>query len=288
MCLDDDCNNDGVNRRSFLISATATLATIAGVHGQTSNSQTKQPETRVLDNPHVQHGRVVFKHNGTDTIDGYIARPKVNGIYTAVLVIAGNKITEEYIPNTCIALALAGFVGLAPNIFHPLPDDTPSNNEAYNKYLANHTELDRLDDIQAGVSYLRTQPFVSAGGMGITGFCRGGREAMLFGARSREIDAVVAFHPAPMKQQEVARLKQVPVQIHHGTADESVPVIETQKTEKMLKSQGTPVEVFLYEGANHGFLAYTRPFYKPEAAKLAWGRAIQFLHKYLSREQPRS
>ena len=104
--------------------------------------------------------------------------------------------------------------------------------------------------------------------------------AMLFGARSREIDAIVPFHPAPMKEQEIARLK-VPVQIHHGTADQSVAVTETQKTEKMLKAQSTPVEVFLYEGADHGFLAYTRPFYKPAEAKLAWTRATQFLQKNL-------
>ncbi len=31
------------------------------------------------------------------------------------MVIAGNVITEEYIPNTCAALAVAGYVGLAPN-----------------------------------------------------------------------------------------------------------------------------------------------------------------------------
>jgi len=281
MCVGDDCSDDSIDRRSFLAGAAATVTTLTLLQGQAANSQTKLPETRVLDNPNVQHGKVFFKHNGTDSIDGYLARPKAEGVYPAVLVIAGNKISEEYIPNTCAALALAGFVGLAPNIFHPLPDDTPSNNEAYNKYLANHTELDRLDDIQSGVSYLRAQSFVSSGGIGILGFCRGGREAMLFGARSREIDAVVPFHPAPMKQQEVLRLKKIPVQIHHGTADESVAVTETQKTEKMLKAQGTPVEVFLYEGSNHGFLAYTRPFYKPDAAKLAWARAIQFLHKYL-------
>ena len=282
MCIGDDCSNGGIDRRSFLIGATTTLASLSLVQAQESNSQTKQPETRVLDDLRVQHGKVVFKHNGTETIDGYLARPKAEGIYPAVLVIAGNKISEEYIPNTCAALALAGFVGLAPNIFHPLPDDTPSNNEAYNKYIANHTELDRLDDVQAGVSYLRTQPFVSSGGMGVVGFCRGGREVMLFGARSRDIDAVVPFHPAPMKEQELVRLKKVPVQIHHGTSDESVAVTETQKTAKMLQAQGTPVEVFLYEGANHGFLAYTRPFYKPDAAKLAWTRTAKFLHKYLN------
>ncbi|MDQ3819216.1 MAG: dienelactone hydrolase family protein [Acidobacteriota bacterium] len=283
MCLDDDCGGDGVDRRSFLFGATATLASFSFPHGQTTNSQTKQPETRVLDDPRVQHGKVVFKHNGVKTIDGYLARPKAEGVFPAVLVIAGNKITEEYIPNTCAALALAGFIGLAPNIYHPLPDNTPSNNQAYSKYIANHTELDILDDIQAGASYLRAQPFVSSAGMGVLGFCFGGRLSMLYGARSREIDAVVAFHPAPMKEQEVRRLKGVPVEIHHGTADESVAVGETQRLEKILNAQGTPVEVFLYEGANHGFLAYTRPFYKPDAAKLAWERTTQFLHKYLLR-----
>lgn len=288
MCFGDDCSdgndsNDDVNRRSFLIGAAAALTglTVVGEQQAEISGQTKQPEKRVLDDPAVQHNLVTFKHNGTDTINGYLARPKTDGVYPAVMVIAGNKISEEYIPNTCAALALAGFVGLAPNVFHPLPDDTPNNNEVYNRYLANHTELDRLDDVQAGASYLRAQSFVSSGGMGVIGFCRGGREAMLFGARSREIDAVVAFHPASMKQEELVRLKKVPVQLHHGTADESVDVKETEKTRKMLKAQGTPVEAFLYEGANHGFLAYTRPFYKPDAAKLAWMRALKFLNQHL-------
>ena len=281
MCLDEECEDGGTGRRSFIAGAAVAVAGLTLPHGRPAGAQTRQPETRVLDDPRVLHGRVVFKHNGADSIDGFLARPKAEGVYPAVLVIAGNKISEEYIPNTCAALALAGLVGLAPNIFHPLPDDTPSNNEAYRKYIGNHTELDVLDDVQAGASYLRAQPFVGAGGMGIVGFCFGGRLAMLFGARSREVDAVVPFHPAPMKAQEVARLR-VPVQIHHGTADRAVSADETRKTEKALRAQGTPVEVFLYEGADHGFLAYTRPFYRPDAARLAWARTTQFLRKHLT------
>ena len=279
MCNSDDCQDDGVYRRSFIAGAAAALAGMAAP-GREAHPQARPPETRVLDDPRVQRGRVSFKHNGAETIDGYLARPKAEGAYPGVLVIAGNKISEEYIPNTCAALALAGFVGLAPNIFHPLPDDTPSNNEAYRRFLADHTEPDILDDVQAGASHLRAQPFVRPGGLGVVGFCMGGRLAMLFGARSREVDAVVPFHPAPMKAQELTRLR-APVQLHHGTADRAVAAAETRKTEGMLRAQGTPVEVFLYEGADHGFLAYTRPYYKPEAAKLAWGRVTAFLHKHL-------
>ena len=103
---------------------------------------------------------------------------------------------------------------------------------------------------------------------------------MLYGARSREVDAVVAFHPGLVKEGELARLK-VPVQIHHGAADHAVALAESVKLEKSLKAQGTPAELFTYEGADHGFLAYTRPYYKPDYAKLAWGRATGFLHKQL-------
>ena len=280
MCTGDNCSDDRLDRRSFLAGATATFAGLTLLPGATANSQTKKPETRVLDDLRIQHGKVVFKHNGQDGIDGYLARPKADGAWPAVLVIAGNKISEEYIPNTCAALALAGFTGLAPNIFHPLPDDTPSNNAAYSKFIGNHTELDVLDDIQAGASYLRAQSFVRPGGMGILGFCFGGRLAMLYGARSREIDAVVAFHPGVMKANELARLH-VPVQIHHGTTDHAVASAESQKLVTMLKAQGTPAELFLYEGADHGFLAYTRPYYQPEAARVAWTRATQFLRQNL-------
>lgn len=279
MCISDDCGTGLTGRRSFLVGATATIASAPLWDGWALGAQEKQPETRVLDDPKIQHGRVTFKHGGKETIDGYMARPKSEGAYPAVLVIAGNRISEEYIPNTCAALALAGFVGLAPNIFHVLPD-TARTQEEMRKALAEHTDLDVLEDVQAGADYLKGQPFVKAGGVGVLGFCYGGRVAMLYGARSREVDAVVPFHPGKVTAGEVARLK-APVQVHCGTADRHVSVADIRELEKMLRAQSTPVEVHFYEGADHGFLAYTRPFYKPDAAKLAWARTTQFLQKYL-------
>jgi carboxymethylenebutenolidase len=273
--MNDDCEG-AVSRRSILAGVA-----VAATSGREATAQEHKvpPPTRVLDDPAIVHGRVHFVHNGVETIDGYLARPKAGGTYPAVLVIAGNKISEEYIPNTCAALALAGFVGLAPDVFHPLPESATTNEE-YEKFLGKHTELNWLDDIQMGASYLRAQPFVRPGGMGIIGFCRGGREALLFATRSREIDAVVAFHPGPVQKSEISRLP-VPVQLHHGTNDHSVAFEESQRLQEDLRVQKTPVELFLYEGADHGFLAYTRPFYRPDDAKLAWKRAAEFLQRQL-------
>lgn len=279
MCIDDSCSNETTDRRAFLVGATAALAGLTVLRGNEAHSQGTQPATRVLDDPRVQHGKVVFKHGGSETIDGYLARPKAEGRYPAVLVVAGNRITEEYIPNTCAALAIAGFVGLAPNIFHLLPDSATTG-EAMRAALVDHSDWDVVADVQAGADYLRGQPFTKAGAIGVLGFCYGGRIAMLFGARSRDVDAVVPFHPGPVTPEEIARLKS-PVQVHCGTADRNVAVSAIRDLEKMLRAQATPVDVHLYDGADHGFLAYTRPYYKPDAAKLAWSRTAQFLHRFL-------
>ena len=279
MCFDRKCEGSGLDRRDFLIGGTAAFAGLGALGAEGAAQKKEQPPTRVLDDPDIQHGKVTFKHAGTESFDGFLARPKANGTFPAVLVIAGNRISEEYIPNTCAALALAGFVGLAPNIFHPLPDRAKTE-EDYEKALKEHTKYDVLQDIQVGADYLKTQPFVKADRMGIIGFCWGGWMAMQFAARSREIDAVVAFHAGPMTESQIARV-QVPVQLHHGTADQSEDVATSKKTKELLKAQKTPVELFLYEGADHGFLAYTRPFYRPDDAKLAWKRTTEFLGKHL-------
>ena len=106
--------------------------------------------------------------------------------------------------------------------------------------------------------------------------------ALLFAAKEQKIKAVVPFHPGPTTAEEVAGLK-APVQLHHGTADRAVSHAKTLELEKFLRTQSTPVEVFLYDKLDHGFLAYTRPFYDADAAKLAWMRTVEFLAKELKK-----
>ena len=279
MCLDDDYSLESPERRAFLSNSAAAFVTLVALGG-TGAAQEQRPPTRVLDAPNIRHGRVTFK-SGTKEIDGYLAQPKAKGKYEAVLVVAGNRITEEYIPNTCAALAVAGYVGLAPNIFHTVPDSARTPDEMQ-KALEGRTEDDYLGDIRAGADYLKTQRFVKGGGMGIIGFCSGGRRAMLYADRYHETKAVVPYHPARMKAEEVARVK-APVQIHQGTADRHIPVTWIRELEEIFRKQGTPVEVYLYEGADHGFLAYTRPYYRPDDAVLSWKRTVEFLNKHLKR-----
>ncbi len=129
MCISDECDE---GRRNFLTAAVTAVVglTASNIAGQSRKYPHEHDVvTRVLDDPSITHGPVLFKHNGKDTIDGFLARPKAEGRYPVVIVIPGNVITEEYIPNTCAALAVAGYVGLAPNIFHILPESARTTAE---------------------------------------------------------------------------------------------------------------------------------------------------------------
>jgi hypothetical protein len=86
MCV-DDCPDDIASRRSFLAGATATMASL-GLPKRRGTSRARKRKTRPRESsthPSIQHGRVVFKHNGVDTIDGYLARPKASGVYPRCL-----------------------------------------------------------------------------------------------------------------------------------------------------------------------------------------------------------
>jgi len=159
MCLERDCDGESLGRRRFIAGTTLALAGLAS--GATA---AQSPPTRVLDDASVTHGRVEFAGVG-----GYLAQPKAGGRHPAVIVVAGNVITEEYIPNTCAALALAGFVGLAPDIYHDFPVN--GSRAEIDAFLAAHTDQDYLDDIRAGAAYLKTHAAVADKPVGILGFC---------------------------------------------------------------------------------------------------------------------
>ena len=63
-----------------------------------------------------------------------------------------------------------------------------------------------------------------------------------------------------------------PVQIHHGTADASVPFEFSEKLEQQLKEAGKPVELYIYQGDDHNLSANLGT---------ALQRSVEFFDKYL-------
>lgn len=283
--MSDD--KEKITRRDFLCGAASTIAGVSVLNSQALSQQTNAPITKALDDPGITHGKVAFK-SGAGTIDGYLSRPKAKGRYPIVIVVAGNTISEEYIQNTTAILAQGGFVGLAPNIFS-LQTDSMSADEKRKVFTTQITDEHVFRDVQAGIDYLKQQPFAKGNRIGITGFCFGGRIALMFAARSEEIDAVVPFYGnlrlppefnRPVNPFDVVGKIKAPVQGHYALKDAGITQPDVKKFFEILQAQGTRAELYTYE-AEHGFFAYTRPTYNAEAARLAQNRMLEFFRQHL-------
>ncbi len=274
-------------RRGFLCGAASMIAGVSMLNPEGLSQQTNASVIKALDDPNITHGKVTFK-SGAGMIDGYLSRPKAKGRYPMVIVVAGNAISEEYIPNTTAILAQGGFVGLAPNIFS-LQTDSMSGEEKRKIFITQITDEHVFRDIQAGIDYLKRQSFVQRQHVGITGFCFGGRISLMFAARSKEIDAVVPFYGnlrlppefnRPVNPFDIVSRIKAPVQGHYALTDTGIPQSDVKKFFEILQAQGTRAELYTYE-AEHGFFAYTRPTYNAEAAKLAQNRMLGFFRQHL-------
>jgi carboxymethylenebutenolidase len=300
---DEDKNSqgEGMTRRFFLCgAAAATLACASSPLGSSAHGPRHTNEARALDDPAITHGKVEFR-SGDHVVDGYLARPVKKGRYPAVLVLPGNWITEPYIPETAAMLARGGLVGMVVNTFYLFPKRATFEEsrqipwEETQKILREQITDELIyRDTQAGVEFLKSQPFVKKGKQGVTGFCFGGRNALLFAARSTDVGAVVPFYapvvalpgvtreerPRQPLDAEVVKRIRVPVQGHYGTKDRNVGLAEVRQFEQALRAQGTPVELYTYE-AEHGFFAYNRPTYRADDARLARERMLAFFKKHL-------
>src|SRR5918911_355258 len=296
MSDEKDSQDEGMSRRCFICGVTAAVASVSVL----GSVRADQQETRAIDDPRITHGKVEFK-SGDHTVDGYLARPRKEGRYPAVIVLPGNWITEPYIPETVAMLAQGGFVGMVVNTFYLFPKRATFEEsrqipwEETQKILREQITDELIyQDTQAGVNFLKSQPFVKKGRQGVTGFCFGGRNALLFAARSKDIGAVVPFYgplvpfadqtraerPHQPLDPDVVKQIRVPVQGHYGTKDRNIDLGTVREFEKALQAQGTPVEIYTYE-AEHGFFAYNRPTYRADDARLARDRMLAFFKKNL-------
>lgn len=288
MCF--DCDDVNQSKRAFLKSATTAIAG-AALNAQTFGQQTA---SKALDNPNVIHLPVTFK-NGADTIRGYLARPKKEGRFRAVVVAHGNPGIPEDIRNATAQMAELDYVGLAIDWNSRATGDTSKLDKPLEFYITDAFNRQNMQDTQAGIDYLKTQSFVKQKKVGIIGFCGGGYLALRLSTVSKDIQAAVAFYAPPVNDAlrtsatdprpnliAFADKIKIPIQCHFGTQDRIIPFADVTKFEQTLRAHKAKAEVYTYEGAGHAFYDYTRPhLHNPAAAKLAYERMKAFLKKLL-------
>src|SRR6266571_198130 len=120
----------------------------------------------------------VFHHLASRDGDGgpmsmYIACPEGRGPHPAVVVIQGMHGASSFDFNVAERLAEHGFVGAVPDLLHRGPIGF-SMGELEHRYEGLADEP-LVADMNAAFDYLKQQPFVDSGRLGIMGFCMGGR-----------------------------------------------------------------------------------------------------------------
>jgi len=211
-------------------------------------------------------------------MQAYVARPKEEKKYAAVVVIHENRGLNAHIEDVTRRAAKAGYLAIAPNALSSLGGTPENEDEARTKFQQLKAE-DNLQNFIKVFDYLPTRKDCN-GKFGCVGFCWGGGMANSLAVNIPSLKAAVPFYGRQPAAEEVPKIKAA-LQLHYGGLDERVNA-GIPAFEEALKKNNIVYELYIYEGANHAFHNDTAPTrYNETAAKLAWQRTIDFFGKYL-------
>jgi carboxymethylenebutenolidase len=229
--------------------------------------------------------------SGADSIPVYEARPSAAGRHPVVIVIHEIFGLHEHQRDVARRFAREGYVALAPELFSREGVAKMADFEKVREVVGKISDRQLLQDLVATAEFGSRQPYARSDRVGATGFCWGGRITWLFAATYKELDAAVIWYgriASPQKDDlhpkdplDLAKEVVCPVLGLYGEADTGIPVADVRKMEAALKEAGKTAEFVLYPGAPHAFFADYRPSYRPEPAKDAWQRALNWFARYL-------
>jgi len=224
-----------------------------------------------------------FKSNG-ESASGYLALPEGRR-GPGVIVVQEWWGLDSGIKEMADRLATAGFVALAPDLYHG--------------ELAGHTEMDKAGelmtalpaeraarDMSGAVDYLADHDATTSDGIGVMGFCMGGLLTFVLAAlRPDRIVAAVPFYGFPTgADQPDYREIDAAIQGHMAEIDDFFPPDAARALEAELKALGKDVTITVHEGAGHAFMAPHNALgtQNQELYDQIWPQATAFLHEHIT------
>jgi carboxymethylenebutenolidase len=276
--LYDEYTHAPLDRRVF-------LERLAGLTGSVAAAMAALPllENRAVaavvapDDARVTASTVEFPGQG-GTIKGYLAKPASGSKFGAVVVIHENRGLNAHIEDVTRRFAVAGFLGLAPDLLSPV-GGTPANEDQARDMIGKLDMAATVANAVAAVAFLRGHADGN-GKVGAVGFCWGGGLVNQLAVHDATLNAAVAYYGRQPDAADVPKIK-APLLLHYAGLDtrtnEGIPAYKAA-----LDKAGVSYQVYVYEGANHAFNNDTSAErYNAEAAKLAWDRTLAFLSEKL-------
>jgi carboxymethylenebutenolidase len=245
-----------------------------------TDAPTPSPAAEVLPAVPVKSQNVAYgKVRGRD-VSGYLAYPaNTEGGLPGVLVFHEWWGLNANIKSMADQLAAQGYVVLAADLYGGRVAEQPDQaKELMTQALKDREAMGQ--NLRQAHAYLKDQ--IKATRVGTIGWCFGGglsfETALLL---PEQVDATVIYYGhVSSDPKELAPLK-APILGFFGAADQSIPVDSVRQFEQALKSLGKPVEIHVYDGAQHAFANPSGGNYKADAAADAWKRTLTFLAEHL-------
>ena len=183
---------------------------------------------------------------------------------------------NHHIRAVCDRLAALGYAAIAPAVFDRFVRDfecgyTPDEVAHARSYLGSLDWDKMMLDLAAAQAEIK-----GVGPLGVIGFCMGGTAAYLAATRLSGLSAAVGYYGGGVAK-FADETPKCPVQLHFGSEDHGIPLASVEE----IKQKRPDVDVYIYEGAAHGFNCDERASYNKDAAALAWGRTTEFLVRHM-------
>lgn len=222
-----------------------------------------------------------FKAQDGTTLRAYLALPQTAGKHPGLVIVHEWWGLSADIAAMADRLAEEGFVVLAVDAYRGKLAQTAQEAGA----LRSGTPQAQIaSDLDASYRWLAARPEVDASRMGALGFCFGGAQAMMLGARQAGIGAVATLYGSGLFQSE-AELGELgrrgAVLGVFGDKDASIPPAQRQAFKDALAARGARYAESVYTGVGHAFVK-DENVDAPGQARQAWAQVIAFFKSELA------
>jgi carboxymethylenebutenolidase len=217
-------------------------------------------------------------------LPAYFARPATGTTFPIILVNEEIFGVHDYIKDVCRRLAKAGYLAIATEYYARIADLSKMTDvkEIIEKVISKAPDARYLEDVAATLAWAGKNKG-DLKRVGVTGFCRGGRQTWLVAEHNPDVKAAVAWYgplggtPSDIQPKTAAQMAgslKCPLLGLYGGQDQGIPVDSVRAAEAAAKAAGKTVEIVIYPDAPHGFHADYRPSYRKDAAEDGWKRML--------------
>jgi carboxymethylenebutenolidase len=227
-----------------------------------------------------------------EPLRGFACWPARHERMPAIIVVHDVHGLSDHYRDIARRFASEGFFAFAVDLYSREGSPRLRSPEEVRSWLQKLDDRRVLADLQTAIRFLGSRLEVRSSAIGIVGFCMGGQYALLAACRLEGLAACVSFYGMlryaekserkPLSPLEAAADLRCPFLGLYGEEDALIPLSDVREFEETLKRANKTFAIKTYRKAGHAFFNDTRPdAYRPEAAKDAWRRCIEFFREHL-------